>query len=239
MYPRVTGFVSPPSILTTRPFSTVTSSVQASGQSSGQAVRMVECPKDSAAVVRAMGDYRSGAPDRQTPRDEWTRKRDPWCGMWDPKAGRGKESRERRILVSPFSFLLCISLDAEVSVILNAVDYEFAFSIRRQSRIRQRPYLFRLRREFADTPFPYSARHHRARWILLSSSTFVYPLGSSVLRRPQGRGCPPDVLAHHRHGRVSFCCHPWHLPPQRTAASRVPPTHCRDPGIRDPVPGIR
>ena len=42
---RVTGLSSPPSILWTRPFSTVTSSVHASGQSSGHAVRTVEWPQ--------------------------------------------------------------------------------------------------------------------------------------------------------------------------------------------------
>src|SRR5689334_2538654 len=44
---RVTGLASPPSIFWMRPFSTVTSMVQASGQSSGQAVRTVECPHRS------------------------------------------------------------------------------------------------------------------------------------------------------------------------------------------------
>ena len=52
----MTGLASPPSILTIRPFSTVTSRVQASGQSSGQAVRTA-CPDGSADVVR-MGNYR-------------------------------------------------------------------------------------------------------------------------------------------------------------------------------------
>jgi hypothetical protein len=53
---RVTAFVSPPSMLTTRPFSTVTSTVHESGQSSGQAVRTVECPQ----VLRCgMADYRT------------------------------------------------------------------------------------------------------------------------------------------------------------------------------------
>src|SRR4051794_38958269 len=63
MNPRVVGFASPPSILTTRPFSTVTSRVQESGQSSGQAVRTVEWPhvtSDSAAeALRGMADYRT------------------------------------------------------------------------------------------------------------------------------------------------------------------------------------
>src|SRR5687768_8990910 len=60
MYLAVTGLVSPPSILTTRPFSTVTSSVHESGQSSGQAVRTVECPQDSAEAVRRMGELSHG-----------------------------------------------------------------------------------------------------------------------------------------------------------------------------------
>jgi hypothetical protein len=54
---RVTGFVLPPSILTTRPFSTVTSSVQESGQSRGQAVRTVERPQVSGAIGRGIPDY--------------------------------------------------------------------------------------------------------------------------------------------------------------------------------------
>src|SRR5438132_9073458 len=68
---RVTGLSSPPSIFRTRPCSTVTSRVQASGQSSGHAVRTVECPQVSGAVacperaeraegVRAMADYTGG-----------------------------------------------------------------------------------------------------------------------------------------------------------------------------------
>src|SRR6185369_7095181 len=52
----VAGLASPPSILRMRPFSTVTSSVQESGQSSGQAVRTVEWPQVSDAG-RAMPDY--------------------------------------------------------------------------------------------------------------------------------------------------------------------------------------
>src|SRR5262245_24469486 len=54
---RVAGFVSPPSIFLIRPLSTVTSTVQESGQSRGQAVRTVECPQVSAGAVRAMSDY--------------------------------------------------------------------------------------------------------------------------------------------------------------------------------------
>src|SRR6185312_4171891 len=52
----VAGLASPPSILRMRPFSTVTSSVQESGQSSGQAVRTVEWPQVSDSG-RAMPDY--------------------------------------------------------------------------------------------------------------------------------------------------------------------------------------
>jgi hypothetical protein len=52
---RVTGLSSPPSIFSIRPFSTVTSSVQASGQSSGQAVRTVDRPQVSGGAVRAIG----------------------------------------------------------------------------------------------------------------------------------------------------------------------------------------
>ena len=51
---RVDGFASAPSILTTRPRSTVTSSEQESGQSNGQAVRTVECPHDSVWDGRAI-----------------------------------------------------------------------------------------------------------------------------------------------------------------------------------------
>src|SRR5215218_1070578 len=47
---RVTGLSSPPSIFWMRPFWTVTSRVHASGQSSGQAVRTVECPQVSVAA---------------------------------------------------------------------------------------------------------------------------------------------------------------------------------------------
>src|SRR4051812_3711643 len=54
---RVTGLSSPPSIFWMRPFSTVTSSVQESGQSSGHAVRTVECPQVSDGAMRAMPDY--------------------------------------------------------------------------------------------------------------------------------------------------------------------------------------
>src|SRR5258707_397803 len=56
---RVTGLSSPPSIFWTRPFSTVTSSVQASGQSSGHAVRTVECPQVSGGAVRAMPAHKA------------------------------------------------------------------------------------------------------------------------------------------------------------------------------------
>src|SRR4051812_36610559 len=59
---RVTGLSSPPSIFLIRPFSTVTSSVQASGQSSGQAVRTVEWPHRSGGAVRAIGHYRIRRP---------------------------------------------------------------------------------------------------------------------------------------------------------------------------------
>src|SRR5512133_2451328 len=76
----VAGFVSAPSILTTRPRSTVTSSVQESGQSSGQAVRTVDRPQLTSAglseEVRAMGDYctaitvaMGSGPDRTGTRD--------------------------------------------------------------------------------------------------------------------------------------------------------------------------
>src|SRR6187200_2224507 len=51
---RVTGLSSPPSIFLMRPCSTVTSSVQESGQSSGQAVRTVELPQVSGGAVRAI-----------------------------------------------------------------------------------------------------------------------------------------------------------------------------------------
>ena len=69
MNPRVGGFAWPPSILTTRPFSTVTSSVQESGQSSGHAVRTVERPHVTSGsapeVLRGMADYRTPSPRRR------------------------------------------------------------------------------------------------------------------------------------------------------------------------------
>src|SRR6478672_4277971 len=69
MNPRVVGLASPPSILTTRPFSTVTSRVHESGQSSGHAVRTVDRPhvtSDSAPEgLRGMADYRTPSPCRR------------------------------------------------------------------------------------------------------------------------------------------------------------------------------
>jgi len=54
MKSRVMGLSAPPSIFWIRPFSTVTSSEQESGQSSGHAVRTVEWPHVSRAAVRGI-----------------------------------------------------------------------------------------------------------------------------------------------------------------------------------------
>src|SRR5438128_2040501 len=65
MKPLVVGLSLVPSIFTTRPRSTVTSSEQQSGQSSGQAVRTVEWPQDRSSSgredLRGMLDYLTAA----------------------------------------------------------------------------------------------------------------------------------------------------------------------------------
>src|ERR1043166_5160290 len=68
MKSRVTGLSPAPSIFLIRPFSTVTSSEQESGQSSGHAVRTVEWPHVSGADGRGILHYRMPAAESQIPK---------------------------------------------------------------------------------------------------------------------------------------------------------------------------
>src|SRR5262252_9109477 len=98
MKSRVTGLSSPPSIFWIRPFSTVTSSVQASGQSSGQAVRTVECPHRSAGAERGIQYYRirqgwvtlPGAWRQSNGGFDWTHDRSDAGGREDLRGDRSR-----------------------------------------------------------------------------------------------------------------------------------------------------
>jgi hypothetical protein len=72
----VLAFSCPPSISTIRPFLTVISSVQESGQSSGQALSTVECPQDLGSSVRGICAVIIACPfGRQTPSRQWIERR--------------------------------------------------------------------------------------------------------------------------------------------------------------------